>query len=149
MRRVDETAVEDERGGLFVADVRVDNCDELIAHFGWPGGEDRADADILHAAWQCWGEGLIERVLGDYAMAAWDGDELVLIRSPLGLKPLFYAVGPRWAAFASDPSALHRAGIVTKAPDLEFAARIIALEPAVGSPAIFAGISNGTASMPR
>ena len=47
---------------------------------------------------------------GDYALAAWDGESLALIRDPLGVKPLFYGTAPGGFCFASERKALRRAG---------------------------------------
>lgn len=129
-------------GSLFVADARVDNREELIGLLSRPRMATYSDADLLFAAWQRWKLELIGHVLGDYALAAWDGErgELILLRSPLGQKPLFYMIDSRASAFASDPSALHRSKLIQKAPRLDFAARIISLEPNLSSASMYVGI---------
>ncbi|WP_296861712.1 asparagine synthetase B [uncultured Methanobrevibacter sp.] len=47
---------------------------------------------------------------GDYAFAVWDGENLALCRDPLGVKPLFYAVGDDLCAFSSSRDALYGLG---------------------------------------
>ena len=47
---------------------------------------------------------------GDYAFAVWDGENLAVTRDPLGVKPLFYAVGDELCAFASSRDSLHEVG---------------------------------------
>ena len=47
---------------------------------------------------------------GDYAMAVTDWEEIVLLRDPVGMKPLYYASQPGYIAFASEKKALWRAG---------------------------------------
>ena len=47
---------------------------------------------------------------GDYAMAVTDGEEMILLRDPVGTKPLYYASQPGYIAFASEKKALWRAG---------------------------------------
>lgn len=47
---------------------------------------------------------------GDYAFAVWDGENLALVRDPLGVKPLFYAENDDLKGFASTRNALKEAG---------------------------------------
>lgn len=46
---------------------------------------------------------------GDYAFAVWDGENLALVRDPLGVKPLFYAENDDLKGFASTRNALKEA----------------------------------------
>jgi asparagine synthase (glutamine-hydrolysing) len=50
-----------------VADVRLDNRDELAEALGFDGAAARtmADAQFLLAAWERWGERAFDRLLGD------------------------------------------------------------------------------------
>ena len=47
---------------------------------------------------------------GDYSFAVWDGENLAISRDPLGVKPLFYAVGDELCAFASSRDGLYEVG---------------------------------------
>ena len=47
---------------------------------------------------------------GDYAFAVWDGENLALVRDPLGVKPLFYAQNDDLKGFASSKQSLVKAG---------------------------------------
>ena len=47
---------------------------------------------------------------GDYSFAVWDGENLAISRDPLGVKPLFYAVGDELCAFASSRDSLYEVG---------------------------------------
>src|SRR3989442_5462200 len=54
---------------------------------------DASDADLVLQAYRQWGEGLLERVKGLFALIVWDaGEDLLLCaRDPHGLYPFFYA----------------------------------------------------------
>ncbi len=59
-------------------------------------------------------DNLIEAILsavklldGDYSFALWDGDNLAIVRDPLGVKPLFYSINNDFSAFASSRDSLH------------------------------------------
>src|SRR5262245_49888028 len=60
---------------ILVADVRLDNRDELTDALRIPASQARAfcDAAILLAAIERWEEACLERLVGDYAFAVWDG----------------------------------------------------------------------------
>jgi len=92
---------------LFAADARLDNRDELIRELGEePPGF--SDADILLRAWMRWGEGCLERFVGDFAFALFDRERrtLILARDPTGQRPLYFVHSLDFVAFASMPSAL-------------------------------------------
>ena len=78
------------------ADARVDNRDELCSTLttsGYLRGKDATDADLILAAYRCWGEACPEHIIGDFAFAVWDGREqrLFCARDPFGIKPLHYS----------------------------------------------------------
>jgi asparagine synthase (glutamine-hydrolysing) len=80
-----------------VADARVDGRDELIRAL--VGAGDRAavrtapDVELILRAYHQWGEQLVDRLLGDFAFAIWDGRQRVLFcaRDHFGVKPFFFA----------------------------------------------------------
>ncbi len=90
-----------------VADLRLFNRAELAAELGPDGASDpdAPDEELLLAAYRRWGEGLAERLEGDFAIALWDGTRrrLLLARSPCGARPLFYRSEPGRLLFASEP----------------------------------------------
>ncbi|MEI9990625.1 MAG: asparagine synthase-related protein [Rhizomicrobium sp.] len=128
-------------GGRFtlIADLRLDNRDDLIGALRIPDAARRADSVILMAAWERWGEGCVDRLVGDYAFALWDAGErrLVLARDPLGMRPLHYHRGRDFFALASMPKGLHTLADVPRAPDEERAAEFLALLPEYGSKSFF------------
>ncbi|MCQ2971551.1 MAG: asparagine synthetase B [archaeon] len=48
---------------------------------------------------------------GDYAFAVFDGENLALVRDPLGVKPLFYGENDKLKGFASSKQSLKEVGI--------------------------------------
>lgn len=101
--------VVEHRASLAVAgDVRLDNARSLMAELGLAGHPLPSDAQVLMAAYQRWGDGVAERLEGDFAFALWDGRRrrLLCARDALGVKALYYHLGPGLFAVASDVSAL-------------------------------------------
>jgi asparagine synthase (glutamine-hydrolysing) len=70
------------------------------------------DAEVIVHGWEQWGEGVLARLSGMFAMALADErtGELVLARDRLGIKPLAYTTGERFG-FASDAMTLVQAGL--------------------------------------
>ena len=58
---------------ILVADVRLDNRDELSAALGLPMSQtgQLCDAAILLASLEHWGEDAVDRLTGDFAFALW------------------------------------------------------------------------------
>jgi asparagine synthase (glutamine-hydrolysing) len=129
---------------VLVADVRLDNRDELTAALRIPAPQARTlcDAAVLLSAIERWDESCLERLVGDYAFAAWDGARrrLLLARDPLGQRPLHYHRGNKFFAFASMPKGLHALPDVPYAPDEDRIAEFLVLMPEIGTRSFFLGI---------
>lgn len=97
-----------ERQLVLVADARIDNRDELLRALDIPPRDGVSDSEIILAAYARWGDNCVERLLGDFAFALWDGRarSLFCARDPMGVKPFYYFVSPRLFAFASEIKAL-------------------------------------------
>lgn len=97
-------------GQLLVADVRLDNRDELISSLGLKRDEarDSADSEIVLRSWIRWGETCLDRIVGDFAFALFDSrkQKLHLARDCAGERPLFFASDMKKIAFASMPSGI-------------------------------------------
>jgi asparagine synthase (glutamine-hydrolysing) len=127
-----------------VADVRLDNRDELAAALGLPPAEIRqlSDAAVLLASLERWGEGALDRLVGDFAFALWDApaQRLLLARDFLGQRPLHYHRGRGFFAFASMPKGLHALAEIPYAPDEQVVAEFVTLMPRWGPRSFFKDI---------
>jgi asparagine synthase (glutamine-hydrolysing) len=128
-----------------VADVRLDNRDELTAALGLPSGDagQLCDAALLLASLERWDEGALDRLVGDFAFALWDAraQKLVLARDFLGQRPLHYHRGREFFAFASMPKGLHALPEIPRAPDEQMVAEFLALVPQNGPRSFFKDIA--------
>lgn len=84
----------------------------------------------------------VQKLRGMYAIALHDEDKgrLVLARDPFGIKPLYYAETPEGLAFASEPQALIRAGLVSPKLDPRARDELLQLQFTTGRETIFQGI---------
>jgi asparagine synthase (glutamine-hydrolysing) len=96
---------------VLVADVRLDNRDELMTLLGLSSAaaQPLCDAAVLLESLGRWGAGALDRLVGDFAFALWDApaQKLLLARDFLGQRPLHYHRGRGFVAFASMPKGLH------------------------------------------
>ncbi|WP_404367034.1 asparagine synthetase B family protein [Sphingomonas sp. MMS24-J45] len=96
---------------LFIADIRLDNRDDLAALLGIDHGQATrmSDADFALRAWEKWNLDCFNRIIGDWAIAIWDKQErqFVLARDPVGMRPLHYYRRDGLAAVATMPRGLH------------------------------------------
>lgn len=84
-------------GCVVVSDSRLDHRPQLLRELGIDRQADEVgDGELLHAAWQRWGEGCAERLRGDFAFAVWHPaeHELYLARDPMGVRPLLFHHAP-------------------------------------------------------
>jgi asparagine synthase (glutamine-hydrolysing) len=128
-----------------VADLRLDNRDELVAELGIPSPEasQLCDAAILLETFDCWGERAVERLVGDFAFALWDAatQRLFLARDFLGRRPLHYHRSRGFFAFASMPKGLHALAEIPYGPDEQMVGEFIVLMPSRGSRSFFRDIA--------
>jgi asparagine synthase (glutamine-hydrolysing) len=129
---------------VLVADLRLDNRDDLVAELRLPAAQAKTmcDAALLLAAFEHWDDECCGHLVGDYAFAVWDAraDRLVLARDIIGSRPLHYHRGEACFAFASMPKGLHALADIPRAPDEERIAEFLALLPEYGSSTFFEGI---------
>lgn len=76
-----------------------------------------SDVEVILHGFLAWGDDVWRRLEGMFAVALWDARDrsLRLVRDPLGIKPLFYAIVGTGLAFGSELKAL------TPVPGLSFA----------------------------
>ena len=95
---------------VVTADARLDNRADLIPAFGLAhrAADGISDGELILRAWERWGEECPAHLLGDFTFALWDARRRVLFcaRDPAGVKPLYYHLGPRLFALATETGAL-------------------------------------------
>ncbi len=99
-------------GVSVVADASLHNAEELRQSLGATRGV--SQAEILRLGYIRWGgQGLLVRIRGEFALAAWDQRTrtLLLARDPMGIRPLFVARSGNEVGFASEPAALVRSTV--------------------------------------
>jgi asparagine synthase (glutamine-hydrolysing) len=86
----EQPLVDPAAGLTLVADVRVDNRDELRGPLGLPATA--TDAEIVLAGYRRWGPLVPDHLVGDFAFAVWDARarRLFAARDPFGVRPLVY-----------------------------------------------------------
>lgn len=92
------------------ADARIDNRNELIStlRVARPAPQ-ITDSELILLAYERWGEGCLEKLVGDFAFAIWDTVEqnLFCARDAFGVKPFYYFFAPeRIFSFASEIKAV-------------------------------------------
>ena len=78
------------------ADARIDGRKELVGKLESKVASDLTDltdAELILHAYDVWGEGCLEDLIGDFAFAIWDGRKrrLFCARDHFGVKPFYYA----------------------------------------------------------
>src|SRR5688500_331653 len=130
----------DDRLAL-VADVRLDNRDELCSALGIPSvaAAELCDAGVLLACLDRWDEAALERLVGDFAFALWNSQarKLLLARDFLGQRPLYYHGGKDFFAFATMPKGLHALADIPRAPDEQALAEFVTLIPPHGPRSVY------------
>lgn len=115
------------RDAVLVADLRLDNREELAAVLGIAGADlaTLPDSEVLLAAWRHWGDDCAAHLLGDFAFAIWDRAKgtLLLGRDHMGQRVIVYHHGEDFFAFASDLAGLFAADGVPRVPDEDELAR--------------------------
>jgi asparagine synthase (glutamine-hydrolysing) len=95
---------------ILVADARIDNRDALAALLDIPGNTlgTTPDSAFILAAWQRWGPECLQHLVGSFAFALWDprAQQLFLARDHAGDRPIYYAAGSGFFAFATTARAL-------------------------------------------
>lgn len=81
-------------GLAIVADARIDNREELITKLALKNepATSRTDSQLILSAYEKWGEDCVDRLIGDFAFAIWDGraQSLFCARDHFGIRPFYY-----------------------------------------------------------
>jgi asparagine synthase (glutamine-hydrolysing) len=93
-----------------VGDVRLDNRDEVAAMAGMRPSDAECDLQLVLAALDEQGEGCIRRILGDFALVAWDAraQKLLAVRDAFGVKPLYQRAADNLLLFSSEVAPLRQ-----------------------------------------
>ena len=89
-----------------VADVRLDNREEIAAHLAInPDAlQNLPDSALVLASYKAWGADCVDHLVGDFAFAVWDASQrtLTLARDHMGQRHVFYHQGAGFFAFATE-----------------------------------------------
>jgi asparagine synthase (glutamine-hydrolysing) len=127
-------------GGIFTAEGRVDNREELLRDLRMPaahGDPARSpDGEIMFRAYQRWGVLGSRRLIGDWSFAAWDPTrrQFFLARDHLGNTSVYYNADARIFAFASSLDALLALDLGAGEMDEFFLAQVLVSWPAYHGP---------------
>lgn len=94
----------------------------------------RSDTEVILHLYEEKGVDCVKDLRGMFAFAIWDMKEkaLILARDRLGIKPLYYAVGPAFLCFASEIKSILASGLVEKALNPAAIDQYLALNYTVG-----------------
>lgn len=98
----------DANGLVSTWDGRIDNREDLALQLRETPPANLSDGAYAHAAFARWGADAFSRLLGEWAIAAWNPHtrELFLARDYSGCGPLFYYVTPRLVLWSSELEAV-------------------------------------------
>lgn len=114
-----------------VADVRLDNREEIASELGFQREQTSvmADSDVLLAAWLRWQQECVAHLAGAFSFAVWNQKQqhLFLARDHTGERPLYYSSAGNSFAFASMPKGLHCLPFVGADINEDYVARYLTL----------------------
>jgi asparagine synthase (glutamine-hydrolysing) len=123
-----------------VANGEIYNYLELRDEYVGAEFRTHSDCELPLFAFARSGAGFTRDLRGMYAIALDDGETLYLSRDGFGIKPLYYAETAQGLAFASEPQALLKSGLVRREVHAEVAQELLNLQFTTGRRTIFAGI---------
>ncbi|MGF1601048.1 MAG: lasso peptide isopeptide bond-forming cyclase [Thermosynechococcaceae cyanobacterium] len=99
-----QPVVSAKTGCVIIADLRIDNRDQLIERLHLTPHPQLTDVDIVLAAYEQWGKHCPASLLGAFAFAIWDPGQqrLFCARDHFGIKPFFYTSADAIASHTSD-----------------------------------------------
>lgn len=110
-------------GGRFLLsfDGRLDNREDIARLLGMDFSDTLPDSALVSAAWARWQDESLHRLIGDFAMAAWDSQTRALTLAcdaGLGGRPLYYHETSGQIAFANNLAVLLRLPEIPRDIDL-------------------------------
>ena len=106
------------------------------------GFRSRSDTEVVLRGYEHWGEGVLDRLVGMFSIALWDGRrrELFLARDRAGEKPLYYAETPWGFTFASEIGALASMPGVGRTVDAQAVASFLTYQYVPAPQSIYRGV---------
>lgn len=132
-----------DRLRIVVSDARLDNRIELADALAIGANRsDVPDSMFVLRAYEKWGTDCAAHLVGAFAFALWDAREghLVIARSPMAERPLYYHATPDFFAFATAPKGLFALPGVPRELDEQFLADYLARERAEPGTSFFRGV---------
>jgi asparagine synthase (glutamine-hydrolysing) len=97
-------------GVAVLFDGRLDNRGDLLDLLGWHGAALRGAPDpaIVLALFERLGDAFVRQLVGDFAIALWQprAQRLLLLRAPIGWRPLLWTFDGKTFGFATEPRSL-------------------------------------------
>jgi asparagine synthase (glutamine-hydrolysing) len=108
-------------GNWIVFNGEIYNFRELRAQLEAAGNrfQSHSDTEVILAAYRAWGTQSFDRLRGMFALALWDAarQTLLLVRDPMGIKPLYYYDSGKHFLFSSEVRTLLKTGLVPRQID--------------------------------
>src|SRR6266550_1693901 len=105
-----------QTGNCIVYNGEIYNFREVRAKLEAEGVRFRSNSDteVLLKAYGRWGEDCLDKLRGMFAFAIWDAQRhrLLLVRDPMGIKPLYYCTSRQYFLFGSELRTLLGTGLV-------------------------------------
>ena len=129
---------------------RVDGREKLITELDLGRESSQArppaelpDGELLLRAYERWGSGCLNRLVGTFAFAVWDAikHELFIARSPIIAPTLYYHAGPRGLAFSTMPKGLFALPFIPRKINEQKLADMLVRSPADPQSTQYHGIS--------
>src|SRR4051812_27214282 len=107
---------------LVIGQIRIDAREALIDVLGRDASDltvDAPDVQLFARAWQRWGEGAPERILGEFSAVIHDRESraTTLVRDPFGVRMLFYHATPARLVASNTLEAVMAAGVSRELDD--------------------------------
>lgn len=108
-------------GNAIIFNGEIYNFRELRTELESSGArfESHSDTEVILAAYRAWGSSSFARLRGMFTFALWDTarQNLLLVRDPMGIKPLYYFQQGNNFLFASEVRTLLQSGLVPRKLD--------------------------------
>lgn len=131
---------------VLVCNGEIYNHDALRAELSARGHHfrSRCDVEVIVHLYEEYGEGLLDRLDGQFAFALYDRRRrrLLLARDHFGIAPLFYATAGEMWLFASEAKALLAHPAVPRALDLGGLDQVLSFPGLVGTRTLFQGVKS-------